>query len=110
MKSAIIALLATVAMAAPSANIEARQGKNVQACACINAAGQSTVGACLNGNGGTVNLDGQSYCYPYRANLEARVVEIFSPSACANGYPLFPQSSCKTIRVCPTFFDQQGPC
>lgn len=59
MKSAIIAVLAAVAMAAPT--VDVRQS-SVQACACANAAGQTTTGACIYGWGNTFSLDdGQKY-------------------------------------------------
>ncbi|KAH7028162.1 uncharacterized protein B0I36DRAFT_351580 [Microdochium trichocladiopsis] len=103
MKSVIVALLATVAMAAPAAELEvARQvtTKTVPACACINAAGDTTTGACIYGNGAIAVLDGKQYCYPHTARLEERTPSLYTPSECANGYPLFPLSSCKTVTVC----------
>jgi len=61
MKSAIIAILATVAMAAPAVDVQARQS-TVQACACANSAGKTTTGACIYGWGNAFRLDdGQSY-------------------------------------------------
>lgn len=62
-QSIIAGLLVTVAMAAPATDIEARQAGRVavQACACANAQGETTVGSCLNGWGSHTKLDGQYY-------------------------------------------------
>lgn len=61
MQFTIVALLATVAMAAPAVDIEARQAKTVQACACANAAGATTTGVCVYGWGQVTRIDGQLY-------------------------------------------------
>lgn len=62
-QSIIVGLLAAVAMAAPAVDIEARQAGRVevQACACMNEQGKTTIGACLNGWGSSVDRDGQEY-------------------------------------------------
>ncbi|KAJ1324280.1 hypothetical protein MN608_10341 [Microdochium nivale] len=112
-QSIIVGLLAAVAMAAPAVDIEARQAGRVevQACACMNEQGKTTIGACLNGWGSSVDRDGQEYCYPYRLANIPKIPELFSASECARSYsPLFPISSCKPAYICPSFFDQYTIC
>ncbi|QPC80241.1 hypothetical protein HYE68_010993 [Fusarium pseudograminearum] len=96
-------------LAAPATEAKAA-GKQVVACACANAAGQTKLdGYCQYIAGGHVNLDGQSYCFPaatWSEYMETR----FTADFCPGYYPGFPTPVCKTVTVCPTIGDYQDIC
>ncbi|CAG7557452.1 unnamed protein product [Fusarium equiseti] len=96
-------------MAAPTAEAKVA-GRQVQACGCANAAGETIIdGYCAYIAGGNVDVDGQKYCFPaatWSEYMDARFTAEFCPSY----YPGYPNPVCKTVTVCPLIGDYQDIC
>ncbi|CAG1980323.1 unnamed protein product [Fusarium graminearum] len=127
MKLFALVLAIPAVLAAPATETRAA-GKQVLACACANAAGQTKLdGYCQYIAGGHVNLDGQSYvsihhpsplqipiannlqCFP-GATWSEYMDTRFTADFCPGYYPGFPKPVCKTVTVCPTIGDYQDIC
>ncbi|OBS22762.1 hypothetical protein FPOA_09090 [Fusarium poae] len=105
-----ILLAIPAVLAAPATEAKAA-AKQVKACACVNAAGQTGAvdGYCQYIAGGIVNLDGQKYCFP-GAVWSEHMDTTYTDDFCSTYYPAFPKGNCKTTTVCPTIGDYQHIC
>ncbi|KAH6951987.1 hypothetical protein HG530_012499 [Fusarium avenaceum] len=107
----LLALTAVMAAPAPASDAAvAAAGKQVTACACSNAAGDTQVyGYCQYIGGGIVKLDGQEFCFPaatWSEYMETR----FTADFCPQQYKGYPTPVCKTTTVCKTIGDYQDIC
>ncbi|SPJ72224.1 uncharacterized protein FTOL_01952 [Fusarium torulosum] len=109
----ILALPAVMAAPAPASAPNAAvaaAGKQVTACACANAAGDTRVnGYCQYIAGGIVKLDGKDFCFP-GATWSEYMEDRFTADFCPGYFPGFPTPVCKTTTVCKTIGEYQDIC
>ncbi|KAJ4012580.1 hypothetical protein NW752_008285 [Fusarium irregulare] len=104
-----IILAAPAIMAAPTAEAKVA-GREVLACACANAAGETKIdGYCPYIAGSNVEVDGQDYCFP-AATWSEYMDTRFTDDFCPGYYPGYPKGVCKTVSVCPLIGDYQQIC
>ncbi|KAF5664675.1 hypothetical protein FHETE_6946 [Fusarium heterosporum] len=109
MKNLFSVMLALpVVLAAPTTAEKA--GKQVQACACVNDAGEHRIsGYCQYIAGSNVKVDGKDYCFP-AATWSEYMDTRFTPEFCAGYWQGFNKAACKTVTVCKTIGDYQDIC
>ncbi|PNP74988.1 hypothetical protein FNYG_11635 [Fusarium nygamai] len=105
-----LALAIPAIMATPAPAADKTASREVQACACINAEGKTTVnGYCGYIRGRAERVDGGELCYP-SDKYSDYMPEYFTADFCKGYYPGYNDRICKTKTVCPLIGDSWVPC
>ncbi|KAG5746123.1 hypothetical protein H9Q70_011191 [Fusarium xylarioides] len=105
-----LALAIPAIMATPAPVPDKIASTQVQACACVNAQGQTTVdGYCGYIRGRAERVDGGVLCYP-SDKYSDYMPDRFTADFCKSYYPGYNDRVCKTKTVCPLIGDYWVPC
>ncbi|KAF5650848.1 hypothetical protein F25303_4225 [Fusarium sp. NRRL 25303] len=105
-----LALAIPAILATPAPVPDATASREVQACACINAKGKTTVnGYCGYIRGRGERVDGGELCYP-SDKYSDYMPDYFTAEFCKSYYPGYNDRVCKTKTVRPLIGDYWVPC